>query len=174
MKNESAQKIDPKSPPRLVDYYITSFRFDADDVLGVNSKESERDKEGEKINITIGYQVQRHKKTPRLYKLLFLLEGKVPSNLKISFDIKVSSTFAFDEDKELDKDYMEHMIRVQGCTTLYGLLRGHIASMTALIPNGKFILPNLFMADIVRKIESQNDSKDEGKSKKLPEDKSES
>ncbi|NOQ23527.1 MAG: hypothetical protein GQ565_12890 [Candidatus Aegiribacteria sp.] len=52
-----------------------------------------------------------------------------------------------------DISLREGMIRVNGGTILYGLLRGQIAAFTGSFPPGPFLLPTISMNDVVRQAE---------------------
>jgi hypothetical protein len=50
---------------------------------------------------------------------------------------------------------MNTLVRVNGVSILYGILRGIIANATGMFPNGKFLLPTVMPQDIVKKIEAE-------------------
>jgi hypothetical protein len=50
---------------------------------------------------------------------------------------------------------MQYLIRVNGGTILYGILRGEIAAFTGSFPGGKFNLPTVNMMEIVKDCEEK-------------------
>jgi len=46
---------------------------------------------------------------------------------------------------------MQYLIRINGCTILYSLLRGQVAMLTGSFPHGKFNIPTVVMHDIIKK-----------------------
>jgi hypothetical protein len=58
---------------------------------------------------------------------------------------------------EVPDDRIPYLIRVNGCTILYGILRGVVASLTGMFPEGPLALPTIMMQEVVRDIEANRD-----------------
>ncbi|MCK5841034.1 MAG: hypothetical protein KAH31_02615 [Candidatus Sabulitectum sp.] len=65
--------------------------------------------------------------------------------------MEIFGIFSFPSETSLND--MEGIIRVNGCTILYGLLRGHLASVTGAFPSGPYVLPTVNMLEVVKRIE---------------------
>ncbi len=50
---------------------------------------------------------------------------------------------------------MQSLVRFNGCTILYGILRGQLANITGSFPNRKLLLPTVMMEDVVKDIERE-------------------
>lgn len=107
------------------------------------------------------YSVQRSARNPQLFLLTFIVrddpEAKTPHPQIYNLDFRIQGIFRFDEGLEEQK--MQYLVRVNGGTILYGILRGMLATMTGAFPEGRLNLPTLMMADVVRKVEERHDPK---------------
>ena len=56
----------------------------------------------------------------------------------------------------MDEEQMQALIRINGSAILYGILRGEIAVFTGSFPGGKFVLPAVYMQDVVKDVETKN------------------
>lgn len=103
-----------------------------------------------------GYDVRRHKDDKRRFRLDFTLQA-IPKEKEpiVGYEIEshISGLFAFSEGTS--EEEMQQLIRVNGGTVLYGVLRGHIATVTGCFPGGKFTLPTVMMQDVVQDIEAE-------------------
>jgi preprotein translocase subunit SecB len=106
------------------------------------------------VNYQFDYDVGRHTSEKARYRLVFRMSAKsdTPVPVGYSVDAEIVGFFHFLPDTPLEK--MELLIRVNGSTILYGLLRGQIASLTGQFPQRKLILPTFMMSDVVQDIES--------------------
>jgi hypothetical protein len=103
----------------------------------------------------VGYSVQQHKENNDLYKLNFSFDGSsLKSNNEIDFLVhsEMCGFFSFPDGYTVEEK--ESLIRVNGLTILYGILRGQIAMCTGSFPGGKITLPTLSMYEIVMKAEA--------------------
>ena len=76
------------------------------------------------------------------------VEGKAYA---YNIDFHIIGLFSFD--KSVDEQRTAYLLRVNGCTILYGLLRGMITMMTGPFPEASITLPTVMMEDIVKTIE---------------------
>lgn len=107
------------------------------------------------LNLAYDYSVYRHKEDPLRYRLT-LRVGSVPQSpepMGYQMDCEISGFFRFPEDSTEPK--REYLIRVNGCTILYGILRGQFAGITGSFPNRPLLLPTVMMEDVVKEIESK-------------------
>ena len=126
---------------------LTNFQFNKIkiDYIGAKEKANEYDS-------IIGYEVGQNRDNKNLFRLIFEVNFK-PKNVNQSgyiIESEIIGYFAFPESfNEVD---MQMVIRFNGCTILYGILRGEIANFTGSFPDGKFILPTVNMNEAVRSI----------------------
>ena len=118
---------------------------------------------------SIGYKVGQSRDNKNLFRLFFEFKLK-PKNVKQSgyiIESEIIGYFTFPE--SFDEEDMQMVVRFNGCTILYGILRGEIANFTGSFPNGKFILPTMDMNEIVTDIikKELTKSKKEAKIKKI-------
>lgn len=103
-----------------------------------------------KYNSSISYSVGKNQDNEYNYKLTLGVKV-IPEEFGWNIDMEIAGIFTFPEGTSAGD--MEGMIRVNGCTILYGLLRGHLASVTGAFPSGPYILPTVNMFEVVKAIE---------------------
>ena len=102
-----------------------------------------------------GYNVARHKTEPRRFRLTFTMiskprEKEPPAGYEM--ESQIVGLFSFVEG--VPENEMQQLIRINGCTILYGILRGQIAAATGSFVGGKFNLPTVMMDEVVQSIEA--------------------
>lgn len=107
------------------------------------------------IDYLFDYDVARHATEKHLFRLNFRLaaKSKTPTPVDYSLDCEIVGFFRFPDDST--EETMQRLVRLNGCTILYGILRGQLANITGSFPRQKMILPTVMMEDIVRDIERQ-------------------
>lgn len=103
-----------------------------------------------------GYDVRRHKENKRRFRLDFTMHVTPKQKNPIAgyeIESNISGLFTFTEGTT--EEEMQQLIRVNGCTVLYGVLRGHIGTATGCFPGGKFTLPTVMMQDVVQTVEEE-------------------
>ncbi len=100
------------------------------------------------------YNVLRRKDAPHSFALQFKFT-LVPEEVKEGYEIEAAITGLFDFPPSMEESKMQSLIRINGCTILYGILRGEIATFTGSFPGGKFLLPTVFMQEVVQDIEKR-------------------
>jgi len=105
------------------------------------------------LAFSFDYDVATHKTEKNRYRLVFRVAAKsnTPEPVGYEIDCEIAGFFTFNDG--LDKQKMAKLIRLNGCTMLYGILRGQIAGITGTFPGRKFILPAFMMQDVVQEIE---------------------
>ena len=68
-----------------------------------------------------------------------------------NIDVEIAGIFSFPDGT--GSSDMQGIIRVNGCTIFYSLLRGHLASVTGVFQSGPYVLPTVNMLEVVKKIE---------------------
>lgn len=101
----------------------------------------------------LDYDVGQHQTEKERYRLTlrFMTGSKKPEPVGYSVAAEIVGFFRFPEGTEQSK--MDYLVRVNGCTILYGILRGQIANVTGNFPHKKLILPTIMMRDIVLDVE---------------------
>lgn len=123
----------------------------------------ERDVPGDEISLAFAfdYQLQRNTNDPSLFRLTFIVrddpERETPCPQIYKLDLRIQGVFRFNEGLEDAK--MQYLIRVNGGTILYGILRGMLATMMGAFPEGRINLPTVMMEDIVRRVEERRTPK---------------
>ena len=103
-----------------------------------------------KYKSSISYTVGTNQDNEYNYKLTLGVK-MIPERFGWSIDVEIVGIFSFSPETSLND--MEGIVRVNGCTILYGLLRGHLASVTGAFPSGPYVLPTVNMLEVVKRIE---------------------
>ncbi|MEA2011592.1 MAG: hypothetical protein U9O87_00690, partial [Verrucomicrobiota bacterium] len=126
-----------------------------------------KDEESEKAttyNLSMDYDLAQRVDEKRFFKLDFRVKTKPKRGSSgLSVNAELSGFFSFPEGTE--EDEMQYIIRVNGCSMLYSLLRGQIAMISGSFPGGKVNLPSMVMQDQIKGIEDKK-AKQLGKNKK--------
>ena len=107
------------------------------------------------IDYLFDYDVARHTSEKHRFRLALRLaaKSKTPIPVDYSLDCEIVGFFCFPEDST--EDTMQRLVRLNGCTILYGILRGQLANITGSFPRQKMILPTVMMEDVVNDIEKE-------------------
>lgn len=145
--------------PELREYFIKNILVadNASDDL----EENENSTNIREDNLRMGYQISQNTENELFYKVDFHVIIKDESKKETKCAAFIEGYFSFDEQSDSEK--REYLIRVQGCTTLYGILRGIFSSVTSMTRSGKVILPNIMMHEVVKELEEKrqnNESKE--------------
>ena len=110
-----------------------------------------------KENPFIDYVILRNPENSHEFSMTLTIEAISDKEPKVgSFLVKATLMGLFTFTKESKEEEMQYLIRVNGATILYGLLRGHLATITGAFPKGgKYILPSIYMQEIIPKIEKR-------------------
>ena len=102
------------------------------------------------------YEVLRRTDTARFFALRFQFKlTPEVKKTKTGYEIEAEIVGFFDFPGTMTEDKMQALVRINGATILYGILRGEIAAFTGSFPGGKFMLPAVYMQDIVKDIETR-------------------
>lgn len=139
-----------RSSLRLDEFFITKLNIEH--IIGNTEKESSI------FNIKFDYDVAAHKDNNNLFRLDFKVKIKPKKGDSGNIiDAKIFGYFSFPPNT--DNDEMQYLVRVNGCSMLYSLLRGQIAMITGSFPEGKFNLPTIVMHDKIMQIEEKKRKK---------------
>ena len=107
------------------------------------------------IDYLFDYDVARHTTEKNRFRLAFRLgvKSKTSTPVDYSLDCEIVGFFHFPENTT--DDAMQRLIRFNGCTILYGILRGQLANITGSFPRQKLLLPTVMMEDVVNNIERE-------------------
>ncbi len=99
------------------------------------------------------YDVHRNTQKENLFRLVFrfALSPRTPVPVGYVLDSEIVGYFSFPDGTS--EENMQALIRYNGCTILYGILRGQIASITGSFPHAKLVLPTVMMEEVVKDIE---------------------
>ena len=103
----------------------------------------------------IDYDVLRHHDNPYSMVLQFRIKIAPSKGQNFGYAIEAEIAGFFDFPKTMTEEQVQYLIRVNGGTILYGILRGQISLFTGPFPGGKFMLPAVCMTDVVKDIEAR-------------------
>jgi preprotein translocase subunit SecB len=133
---------------KLDDFYMTELHVDFN-----NS--------GDKENLPpenpwLDYNVLRNPDNDRQFALVLCVKSYSEMESSSSgylIESEIQGIFSFSE--ESSEEEMQYLIRINGANILYGILRGQIAATTGTFPNGKFVLPAVYMHKVLPEIDKR-------------------
>jgi len=133
----------------LDDFTITRLHVDWHDNAVISADAYE---------LGIEYDVGRNPENRHQFLLKFRVNygterGRGKRRKGYEVEAEIHGLFTFPDDTP--EDEMQTLIRINGGTILYGILRGEIASFTGSFPAGKLILPTVYMHEIVSQVEAE-------------------
>lgn len=112
------------------------------------------------------YDIFRSPENDRLYALKFRFKSvPVPEALGSGYAIDTEIVGFFEFPPSMKEEEVTYLIRMNGCTILYGILRGQLSVFTGAFPGGQYVLPAVYMEDVVKGVENR---KAEAKKRKAP------
>ncbi len=101
------------------------------------------------------YDVHRNTQQENLFRLVFRfgLSPQTPVPVGYVLESEIVGYFSFPD--TTSEENMQALIRYNGCTILYGILRGQIANITGSFPHAKLVLPTVMMEEVVNEIETR-------------------
>lgn len=135
---------------QLNDFTITRLLVDwiAPDVPAANE-------EPLSAELVIDYDVLRNPDAPYSMALQFRIKLAPHKGKKIGYIIEAEIVGFFDFPETMSEEQVQYLIRVNGGTILYGILRGQISLFTGSFPGGKFMLPAVYMPDVANEVEER-------------------
>lgn len=103
-------------------------------------------------DLDIDYRLARHKEKAHMFRLTLSVELCVKKGRTgLDIDSEIAGFFTFPP--ETEEEEMQYLVRVNGATILYGILRGQVAMASGSFPGGKFLLPAVVMQDVLPQID---------------------
>lgn len=136
---------------QLEEFFITRLHLDHREVKGAEKTKPKQ------LGYGFDYTVGQHKNEAHRYRMAFRVvaeefaENEQPAGLKLESEILGYLAL----NPKLGKAEREELVRMNGVSILYGILRGIVATMTGTFPNGRLTLPAALPADIVNQVEEQ-------------------
>jgi preprotein translocase subunit SecB len=133
---------------QLEDFSLTKLHVDFhstnEDQLEVNKARSHFD-----------YDVGQHPENPNLFRMDLRVDyhEENDSGQAIGHAVKTEIIGFFSFNNADDKENLSLLVRLNGVSILYGLLRGMVANATGVFPAGKCILPTIMPRDVVESVE---------------------
>lgn len=105
-----------------------------------------------KENPYIDFDISRNIDNKRQYSVRLMVSSYAESSdkSKILISVDIIGFFTFYEDAT--EEEMNNTISLNGLIILYGLIRGQLASSTGAFPCGKYLLPSVYMEEIIPKV----------------------
>ena len=144
---------------QLKDFFITRLHVDWHEPTGGARHIPHFDS-----GVSFDYDVLRKKDALRSFalRLRVRLEPK-PAKSKAGYEIDSEIMGLFDFPESMEEQQMQALVRINGGTILYGILRGQIAAFTGSFPGGKLSLPAVYMQDIVAGVEKRKQAQQKKK-----------
>ncbi len=137
-----------RSSLQLNEFFITKMNVEWKYVLG-NPKLPDR----QNYNVGLDYNVAQHNERKEHFRLEFKVK-LTPIDNESGYLLESTIIGFFSFNNETSDDEMQLLIRVNGCSMLYSLLRGQVAMVTGSFPSGKFNLPTVVISDWIERIEN--------------------
>lgn len=136
---------------QLNEFFIT--KLDIEYVQG-----SEESNDSTEYNLSMDYDVSQHVEDEHYFKLEFMVKIK-PKRGDAGLSVIAGITGLFSFPEGVEESEMQYLVRVNGCTILYGLLRGQVAMISGSFPCGKVTIPAIVMQDKIKQIEEKKNKK---------------
>ena len=133
------------SPLQLDEFFLTKLN-----IKQVGSFTKAEEISGQDYIVKVDYDVSRNVDKKNQFRLDLRVRISLPQKSSgFSIDSEILGFFSFP--LKTPEDDMQYLIRINGCTILYSLLRGQVAMLTGSFPHGKFNIPTVVMHDIIKK-----------------------
>jgi len=143
-----------KTDCQLEEFFVTRLHVD-------HRQQTEPEKQHpHHLGYGFDYSIGHHKEDECRYRMAFRFtaeefsESEQPVGLKI--DSEIMGFFAINP--ALEKKKREVLVRLNGASILYGILRGVVATATGLFPDKKLNLPTVLPKEIVDIVEEKRNN----------------
>lgn len=106
-----------------------------------------------KTDVFIDYDVLRDPETDKSLALQFRVKVAPPKKDETGYIVESEVVGFFTFPETMEEEQVQYLARVNGGTILYGILRGQVALLTGSFPGGKYMLPAIYMPDVVAMVE---------------------
>jgi len=111
--------------------------------------------------LSFDYDVLRSNENSREFALkLRFISNPADEESENGYKISTEIVGFFEFPASMPEKEMQYLIRVNGSTILYGILRGQLSLFTASFPGGQYILPPVYMQDVVKDIDGTHYGQD--------------
>ena len=118
-------------------------------------------------SVDLDYNLARNEENERLFRLQLRVVLQVADNCTgLKADAVIDGFFSFPEKAE--EDTMQYLVRINGATILYGILRGQIAMVSGSFPTDKVNLPPVVMQDVLPEIDQAREKAETKPTKTRP------
>ena len=105
-------------------------------------------------DLFIDYKVLRNAEEQHSLALEFRVKRTPKGKFAAGYSIECEIVGFFDFPETMEEEKIQYLVRFNGGTILYGILRGQIALFTGSFPDGKYTLPAISMQDVVKQVEA--------------------
>jgi len=103
-------------------------------------------------SVDVDYFLARKEDDDRSFRLQLRVVLRVADDCTgLNIDSVIDGFFSFPEGTS--EEDMQYLVRVNGATILYGILRGQVAMISGSFPTGKLNLPAIVMHDVLPEID---------------------
>jgi preprotein translocase subunit SecB len=126
--------------------------------LHLDWQDSPSGKSSRVMGTSFNYQIARAREDPKRFRLELEVRFAPEEKRAAGYvgEAKITGFFSFPEG--MSEPQMQYLARVNGCTILYGMLRGLIATCSGCFQGGKLNLPTVLFSEIVADIEKKRAS----------------
>jgi len=105
--------------------------------------------------LSLDYEVLYNSEAPDQWALVLSVQIAPPEfDDEPGYELD-AEMFGFFDTSGVDPDEREYLIRLNGATILYGILRGQVATLSGTFPGGRLLLPTVDMNEVVNRIEAR-------------------
>jgi len=123
----------------------------------IQRRDEDNEEEYVSISFDFDYEIKRNQEKPNLFMLTFIVRDDPHESTTVpqayDLDLRIVGLFRFHEDVE-EKD-MQYLIRYNGCTILYGILRGMLTTISGSFPEGPINLPTVMIESVIQNVEAR-------------------
>lgn len=116
-------------------------------------------------DVSATMQVAPHKEDSTKYLLtmeLLVRPNKDHEKEFFPYDVGIKGRAFFTFREPCPRDQADHVLRLNGASILYGLLRGQVAQITAQSAHGQFLLPTVNFLELGKPQQSDNTERSGG------------
>lgn len=136
---------------QLEEFFVTTLHLDHREFKGQESSKPAQ------LGYGFDYTLGGHNEQDHRYRMAFRVEAEEFAENEQPIGMKLAAEVVgyLALNPALSKADREKLVRENGVSILYGILRGIVATMSGAFPNGKLLLPTTLPADIVSQVEEQ-------------------
>jgi len=143
--------MNPSTPTcQLEDFHMTRLHLDWVDP-------AREEVNIEATNSRFDYDVFSNREHSRYFMMKFQawFQQVDENRNKVGYQVECETLGIFEISEEIPEESWSGVIRLNGLSILYGILRGQLANATGSFPNGKLLIPTIMPKDIIQMVEEQ-------------------